>query len=719
MFAEARKAYFGRGWGNDLLADLYDGIDAVAWVEDDGAEDVQGKRRRVLEWLGVADCPCVVKEAGETDVWRLPANCGDWKKYLETARDIVGRRVERIGVISRIDHLSVVELNREQAVLLVRLIAKHWDGYYRVNAEITAQGTQGNERYYRSWEIKTKWWWEVCEKLTLPVRGGFVEHVPLTICWLPDKKTKQGIGDLLPAVDLEVFKSDKDIVHNWLVSAVGLRQRIDQVTIEEWKEFLSTRIPALSPSERAASDVGLRDKTIKWYEACLEALADQENVPEKAFAAFPLLCRKGNSWQYIYAGPRYLDDDNEFAKAFAGDAWLFHIPSRLTADAVKYFGVPTLSKSVEVHVERGEPQTPLDTESLAKFNDSLPYVWAWRSSKSKQGAERLSPRLKNLKVLVVPALKARLGLNGMAREVERRWDVSDDILFLHENHTNEAELSQALAEAVGFKSEADFYENLLRCDSGDQRKEKLLSKGMSEAEVERCLREYSERPEAEEEGKGEQTKQGVEVPPPLPPSAPGDERQRQEGGASVQPGGLPVQPKEPTPAGKSFCLKDAGKVDYVVGSQLETGADRIGGGGGGVTPDHEAHALPEKEKMEVEEAGRRVATRELEKLGYAVEQMPVENPGFDLRGRRGGEELRVEVKGHTGRATVADITKRQYKEYLGQQGYRWELWNVEHLAAQDVQQMVITRYDDIPDDALDARTFLVNLKKCRSLVNSS
>jgi len=97
--------------------------------------------------------------------------------------------------------------------------------------------------------------------------------------------------------------------------------------------------------------------------------------------------------------------------------------------------------------------------------------------------------------------------------------------------------------------------------------------------------------------------------------------------------------------------------------------------------------------------------------------MPLENPGFDLRAMRGGEELRVEVKAHTGRATVVDVTQRQYKEYLGQQEYLWELWNVEHLADNDTEPVAITRYDDIPDYALDVRTFRVDLKECHSPSN--
>ena len=625
----------------------------------------------------------------------------------------------KIKGISGIDHLVIAELKHKHTVLFVHLLAMHWDSYYSEHHKCYANlyGPRGG--YYGREEVKAKWWWEVCEKIALPVLGGFDKNIPITRCWLPDKKTRQDIGDLLPVIDLEAFESAKDIVRNWLVSAVGLRTQIDQVTLNEWKELLSKRIPALVPAEHAASNEQRRDKATKWYEACLETVADQDNVPEKTFSTCPLLCRKGGSWQYVGEGPRYLDDNNEFAKAFDGDVWLFQVPSRQTAKAVKYFGVPSLSESVEVHVERGEPRSPLGHELQTKFHDALPYVWAWRSSKSKQDAERLSSRLKSLTVRIVPVLKARLGLNGVCREVERRWDASNDTLSLHENHTNETELSQALAEAIGAKSEADFYENLLRCENGDQRKEKLLSKGISQAEVERCLREYSGLTEEEEPDKGERTEKGGEVSPSLSPPMPSGEKQQPGGDHGLKPvvnAGLPGE--EPKPIKEPLCLKDGQKVDYVVGGLPETESAPHASGGGGAAPGHEAYSLSPEEKSKVEEEGRRIATRELEKMGYVVEQMPTDHPGFDLRGRRGDEELRVEVKAHKGRATVAEITQRQYKEYLGQQGYRWELWNVEYLAAENAHPVVINMYINIPDDALAARTFLIDLKKCRSSVNS-
>ena len=80
---------------------------------------------------------------------------------------------------------------------------------------------------------------------------------------------------------------------------------------------------------------------------------------------------------------------------------------------------------------------------------------------------------------VVPALKANLSLDGVHHEVERRWHVTEDTIFLHGDHANEAELAQALAKTLDVRSEADFYENLLRCNSDGPTKGETSEQGNS------------------------------------------------------------------------------------------------------------------------------------------------------------------------------------------------------------------------------------------------
>ena len=107
-------------------------------------------------------------------------------------------------------------------------------------------------------------------------------------------------------------------------------------------------------------------------------------------------------------------------------------------------------------------------------------------------------------------------------------------------------------------------------------------------------------------------------------------------------------------------------------------------------------------------------------MGYGVEAMPFDNPGFDLRGTRSqSQELRIEVKAHLGRATVVELTTREYQEYLSRESsyYDWQLWNIEHLEQGAASPVTITKFKTIPDDALDAKSFRVDLSKCSRYAN--
>ena len=171
-------------------------------------------------------------------------------------------------------------------------------------------------------------------------------------------------------------------------------------------------------------------------------------------------------------------------------------------------------------------------------------------------------------------------------------------------------------------------------------------------------------------------------------------------------------PESEAIAKRPLRLKDPQVTPYVIRNTPSPEPIPRGDGGGSEATSHVAHVLPEDEKAALERAGRTIVARELKEKGYSVEEMPSANPGFDLRATGVGGELRVEVKAHTGRARVAELTHRQYKEYLSQHGYCWELWNVEHLAEDDYLPPTINFYNNIPDDALDVRTFRVDLTKC-------
>jgi len=236
--------------------------------------------------------------------------------------------------------------------------------------------------------------------------------------------------------------------------------------------------------------------------------------------------------------------------------------------------------------------------------------------------------------------------------------------------------------------------------------------------VDRYLREYS----------GTEPTQPEPTPPqppetdihkrtdPIPNSLPVTRSQPPIG--KVEP--LPKPPQtgeeirpEPTETQKRILLKDPDSADYVIG---EPAQPRIYGEERDERErdSSERRVLTDEEKSELEKAGRCIATRALRKLGYEVhDDKPPSNPGFDLEAKKDREVLRVEVKAHSGRATIVDLTVREYMEYVGQNGYRWELWNVEHLAKDDSRSVTLTPYKTIPEEALQTRIFRVDLSKCQ------
>ncbi len=220
--------------------------------------------------------------------------------------------------------------------------------------------------------------------------------------------------------------------------------------------------------------------------------------------------------------------------------------------------------------------------------------------------------------------------------------------------------------------------------------------------------EYDERPvrkkaESEQVGSTSQEPAGVRNDSQEPSESPITQR-----GEDSE--GTPSNHREN--ARQPLLLKSPKRAPCIVRIAQGEGAEASSGGVGGSTV-WEGRCLTDAEQSEFDEIGKDFAAQELRKMGFSVERMPRFNPGFDLRASRAGEELRVEVKGHSGRGSVVNVTCREYEEYLRMEGYSWELWNVEHLAVDDSCTVVITRYDHISEEALNTRIFRVDLKKCR------
>jgi hypothetical protein len=120
-------------------------------------------------------------------------------------------------------------------------------------------------------------------------------------------------------------------------------------------------------------------------------------------------------------------------------------------------------------------------------------------------------------------------------------------------------------------------------------------------------------------------------------------------------------------------------------------------------------------KDALEQRGREYASRELQRMGYKVTPMGQQNPGYDLLARKPGEILKVEVKAHLGESTNVFVTQREWEEYLKtpqSPAERWELWNVENLAAGMKPKIKPIRH--IPRSVPKVSGFWIDLNQCSS-----
>ncbi len=720
---KANTAYLGREWGNDLLEQTYARRRDVAWVRPlDSVE--HDKQREVLMWLGVADCPRIIDENWGKSLWSLPEEYKDWEKFLRQERDPDGRSINKVNSITRMDKISPGELDTRQAVALMRLLAKHWSAYYKSHSQVRVEGTRYRELRNRRWEALSLWWYDVKTRLTPHLNNGY-NAVPFEKCWLPDKHTARAIGELLPVIDTSAFGEDETVVREWLENEVKIRNRIDQLSVDEWKEILTQHIPRLVPAQRIAQQDSLRNKVTHWYEGCLETAKDADDFSDHCFADCPVLCRKDDHWAYVTnEEARFIEDDPELATAFRETAWLISIPSRLKSVASRFMAIPSLSELARVMPFIPNKKDEIPEKLMQVLKATLPYVYAVRCSQSqdfRDNSTKERERLKSIKCWQVPDLKTDVMLNGIRKVIERNYLIQEGEIFLRSDSCNEPVLAQALTEILDIKSDADFYENLLRCKNEQERKEKLRSKGLTEADIQR-VDEYNE-------AKEEPILPYSHFQEPISPNSPNESEKPSAQPSHLQessfPKPQPVFPEIPHPGPDNnpdaekidINLVDAEETLYDVTTDSPTNSNQsreTWGTGGGSTSTH--RSLSQEEKLKIEECSRTIAFRELQKMGYNVEVMPFENPGYDLKATKPDcEELHVEVKAHIGKAKVVELTVRQYKEFLlanSSGEYAWQLWNIENLEAGNGPP-TITKISEISEDALDVRTLRVDLQKCK------
>lgn len=717
-WVETCTAYFGQQWGEELLVQVYEGVKGVPWVRPHHTADTR-KTRDVLEWLGVTPYPKMVADtsadAMKIERRRIENTIYGYVREIKCKPPLV---LDKVG--------DLASLDRQQASSLLVLLTLNWETYYRGRSEITITYTPQSR--WRHHTVTTGWWKRVQLELIPPLVNNYAQPAPLDACWLPDKTTQKAIGDLVPVIDLEAFGKEADKVKNWLRKVVYVRRTLDQISLEYWRKLLTDWIPKIVAPEQAAQDHRKRDTIIRWYDACLRSLEERDDVPKNALSDVSLLCHKGDTWSYCGTDSIRLADDDELANAFGQDCWQIELRPALRSQSKRYFGLRSLSEEIDVKFQLGQLLKEKSEGLQRALKDVCPYIFVWRSSQTKREPDVIRSNLLSLRVSVVETLRANLTLEGVAeKEIERNCGVQKSQLIVSANRWDNrlTFLARALAEALDVKTDADFYENLLRYGSESGRRGKLLSKGITEGDMDRLLRLF--RQEADITSSAESSPQPEAPPAPgtsdasdtSQPSAsspapstetPSDSTKEPSAGSKEKP-----EPTEPKDA--DLELKDPETDEIVLSSgtpsMAGSGGTSFSSGEGGTHTDRDE--LTQEQKNEIEKCGRDASARELRKMGYSVSQMPKHNPGFDIRATRKDEELRVEVKAHRRTSKTVQLTVREFSEYNEQQrneSVKWQLWNVENLSATVSAPIRITRFDSIPKDALSAQQFALDLGKC-------
>lgn len=727
---KARWVYFGSEWGNPDLEAFYANTENVYFLcclkgtlldELDKLLDRQ-HLQHLLQQIGVKACPVVcVEEASVEDVLRSEDYSQGWRSYV---RDQCEHSTREPKVqIKTLDEIDISSLDSEKQKLLMLIVFANWSQYYQ------EASTSKYEWFYydkRSKYIESCWWYEFKHFLYPPLRGGYWRNkrVPLSKCWLPDRETRQLLGELLPVIDLEQLCDSKtqNEIADWLVKVVGVRTSYEDLSPDEWVEILSKRIPQLFTAENISRSEEKGRFIWRCYSAFLDWAKRNEQEADKAMPRMRdcrLLCKRGD--EYDYESPRecsvYLDDAPRLSKHFEGAIWLLHLPSEYADEAHKYFGVASIRDKLvkEVCFEQSEQ---LSEEKEELIRRCLGYVYAERKKEARSGAERYLSLLRELKWYCASNIQVKLKLDNAERLVPTEWvyeeDENEKRIYLRE--AAQKHVAHAVAEALGVPSKAYFYEVLLRAETDEERRERLYEIGLNKADVDQALEEWNPVTQPDGQNDDERTPSHDKVDTGELDSETPDSTQPLE-----EPGHQPRGKEQPRPSKKPESDEPKEEIDLVnpdecayelnlASSQRTPHNTSSIRQEGGSTSD-----LTNEERRKIEECGRELVKRVLRDSGFErISDMGERDP-YDIVAFKDDVEYHIEVKAHAKSGSTIVLTVREFLEYVNQENYRWQLWNVEFLDKQSNRLPLISVYEDISAEAMEAQSFRVRLAECSPL----
>jgi len=687
-WAPASQSYFGKEWGNDMLVRTYHDVSGVAWVAV--PEGYQQDWQAFLETLGVKQWPRLVEYSDpsqkQAEQERVSAHVGF---YPGDVKPPLG-----------FDLINPEQMPRESFASLLTLLAHHWI-QFGFRQKIYVSGKRG--RSHVSAETSALWWEQVQKLANAPcVASGPVASLEKS--WNPDETIRQELRPLLPMLDKAFFGDQWTIVRDWLRNNRFIRQELSEITLSEWKDIFGERMQRYYPAVEG-------EKSYQAASRCYEvALLARNNRPEQFVAPLQvkLLARRGTEFAYTEPSSIWLTDDPLVAEAFSREVWQISFPKTLHFAATRWLGLRRLAdceSQPNWKTDTGDAETGL-TKQLQQV---APYILAKRSNDAPGQRDQFLAKLKMIEVRRAEQLVEQVRLPGVARakEIERSWARVGSVILTAKGK-DEANLGEALANLLERESDADLYQTLISSGTDEERCDKLKQRGVANDLISGCLSDFAAQATP------------LTVNQSSEPDSSPDEAKKLTRQDSQTENGVSPKPTSATfrdtttserlksPETDEWDIKHGEKKPVSAPSPVNTDFTGSGSSSGA--------SLTQSEKDDIETAGRNFVEAELKKQGWSVRQMPASNPGFDVEAHRNNVLLRIEVKAHRQEASVIDLTKREWETYLASKqpntSFGWQLWNVENLAM-GRNKTVLTVYTDLPETALVAASFRVNLRNCR------
>ncbi len=753
---KADNSYFTAAWSTEYsnLENYFGADEEVRWLicpeELKAVLDIEVPDEElvdVMTWLNVWSYPRILRLGEVKDVHsnELSRHSKEWAALVRNSIDW-GTELVSVEVVDV--HGLRADKTPQQLLCLLSLLHRQWGYYYTHRySQVQVQVQVSRRSRLEHTTVTSLWLHRVMKEIPLVHHLG--NTLPLGKCWLPDRETKKKLGELLPIVPIRELAQDSELdeFQQWLVENFKVRTDIKQLSKDEWVTILSRWIPQLAPDKGVQVAKERYKRVYEWYDALVEWARSQDREPQDGcLADCPILCEKAGLCQYVDSSEeRYIDDDSEIAQLFGDDVWICRPKAGSRSELSRLFGIPLISSRITKMLrEESTSCAGMSGDAKQVIEWVKPYLYAFRAyslHSNEKAILNVRQRLRDLQIVRSDIISVRLCLNGtFTRDVEYQhyYDADKNLLYLVE--ADETVLAAGLAEVLGTKNEADLYENLIRCyPDAEAARRKLRSKGLTDGDIDRkdeFLDAHCLEPPVESAPEPTPAIPAGSAPATYVPQASETTPVSQPDTAGTISGGeyqdtveLPlytdvqsitytaridteITANAEKSAGEQGALVDPSATPYEIktapplASTTEPTSQASGSGRASTAPYID----------DIERCALELVKRALKEYGYTrIEERHHYNPGYDIEAvDPQGVKVHIEVKGHQGAAKQVILTNREYQEYVNQEVYRWELWNVERLRLSNVSKPTITVFTRIPEAALIADQFKVDLTKCEA-----